>query len=88
MNPDIVLNKTGTIRRSIQRIMEEYEGKDAAKLVLRRTTEPQSKAMVDFRKIAIHDYQTVQIGIVKTMIDKHLSDFTDFAKKLKDYMSR
>ncbi|WP_042205592.1 type VII toxin-antitoxin system HepT family RNase toxin [Paenibacillus durus] len=46
------------------------------------------KAMVGFRNIAVHDYQAVQIEIVKTIIDKHLTDFTDFTKKLKEYMSR
>jgi uncharacterized protein YutE (UPF0331/DUF86 family) len=32
------------------------------------------KAMVGFRNIAVHDYQAVQVEIVKAIIEKHLVD--------------
>jgi uncharacterized protein YutE (UPF0331/DUF86 family) len=37
------------------------------------------KAMVGFRNIAVHNYQAVNLEIVKTIIEDHLSDFSDFA---------
>lgn len=37
------------------------------------------KAMVGFRNIAVHDYQTVNLNIVKEIIEKHLKDLKSFA---------
>ena len=36
------------------------------------------KAMVGFRNIAVHNYQTVDLGIVQGIIDKNLADFLKF----------
>lgn len=36
------------------------------------------KAMVGFRNIAVHDYQSVNVNILKNIIQKHLSDFDEF----------
>jgi uncharacterized protein YutE (UPF0331/DUF86 family) len=36
------------------------------------------KRMVGFRNIAVHDYQAIQIDIVKAIIDKRLGDFDEF----------
>jgi uncharacterized protein YutE (UPF0331/DUF86 family) len=36
------------------------------------------KAMVGFRNIAAHDYRSVQIPIVQSIIDNHLDDFHQF----------
>lgn len=33
---------------------------------------------VGFRNIAIHDYQAINIEIVKTILVKHLKDLEDF----------
>ena len=38
------------------------------------------KAMVGFRNIAVHDYQTVNLDIVKEIIEKHLKDLKNFAE--------
>lgn len=38
------------------------------------------KGMVGFRNIAIHDYQAINLDIVKNIIDHHLQDFTKFAE--------
>jgi uncharacterized protein YutE (UPF0331/DUF86 family) len=38
------------------------------------------KAMADFRNIAVHDYQTVNLEIVKQIIEKHLLDLKDFVQ--------
>ena len=40
------------------------------------------KAMVGFRNIAVHDYQTINIDILKSILDEHLSDFTDYTKQI------
>lgn len=38
------------------------------------------KAMVGFRNIAVHDYQSVNLNIVQQIIEKHLKDLKDFTK--------
>ena len=43
------------------------------------------KAMVGFRNIAVHDYQTLSLDILQQIIDKHLEDFTDFTKQILKY---
>jgi uncharacterized protein YutE (UPF0331/DUF86 family) len=135
LNEDILLNKTETILRCIQRIHEEYAGDDANLhnytkqdsiiLNLQRACEacidlamhiisekqwgiPQNsrdaftflqehkvideqmsthlKAMVGFRNIAVHDYRTIQITIVQSIINYHLVNFSDFTQTIRQYM--
>lgn len=38
------------------------------------------KNMVGFRSIAVHDYQTIQLSILQSIIEKHLDDFAKFTK--------
>ncbi|MEH6490664.1 type VII toxin-antitoxin system HepT family RNase toxin [Halopseudomonas sp.] len=38
--------------------------------------------MVGFRNIAVHDYQTLQLPIVVSVITRHLSDFTEYSQQL------
>lgn len=40
------------------------------------------KAMVGFRNIAVHDYQSVNLDIVRQIIEKHLNNFKLFAKEI------
>lgn len=37
------------------------------------------QAMVGFRNIAVHDYQRLNIDIVRAIVETRLDDFTDFA---------
>lgn len=37
------------------------------------------KAMVGFRNIAVHDYQKMNLEILREIIDKHLNDLINFA---------
>lgn len=37
-------------------------------------------AMVGFRNVAVHDYQELNLDIVKQIVEKHLDDFLNFAK--------
>lgn len=43
------------------------------------------KAMVGFRNIAVHDYQTINLNILEQIVEKHLDDFTDFTKQILKY---
>ena len=40
------------------------------------------KRMVGFRNIAVHDYQTLQLPITISIIEKHLDEFLDYSKSL------
>ncbi len=40
------------------------------------------KSMVGFRNIAVHDYQKINLDIVKQIIEKHLKDLKDFAERI------
>ena len=40
------------------------------------------KAMVGFRNIAVHNYQAVNIEIIRDVIEKHLEDFSDFVYEI------
>lgn len=39
-------------------------------------------SMVGFRNIAIHDYQTVNLEIVKEVIEKHIYDLKKFSEHM------
>jgi uncharacterized protein YutE (UPF0331/DUF86 family) len=131
LTKDILLNKTETIRRCVERITQEYQGieanlhnytkQDSIILNLQRACEasidlalhiisekklgiPQSsrdafdyllkqqiinedlasrlKAMVGFRNIAVHDYQAIQIPILKSILEFHLSDFETYIQQI------
>ena len=43
------------------------------------------KAMVGFRNIAVHDYQEINLDIVKLIIEKHLDDYKEFTKQVLSY---
>ncbi|WMJ79352.1 DUF86 domain-containing protein [Clostridium sp. MB40-C1] len=38
------------------------------------------KGMVGFRNIAVHNYQAVNLGIIKEIIEKHLTDLKEFTE--------
>lgn len=40
------------------------------------------KAMVGFRNIAVHDYQSINLGILQKVIENHLQDFEHFTNRL------
>lgn len=41
------------------------------------------KPMVGFRNIAVHDYQNVNMKVVQSIIEQHLSDFEEFTSAIK-----
>ncbi|MBP2031339.1 uncharacterized protein YutE (UPF0331/DUF86 family) [Clostridium algifaecis] len=44
------------------------------------------KSMVGFRNIAVHDYQTVNLDIVREVIEKHIYDLEKFSKNMLDIL--
>ncbi|MEH7454660.1 type VII toxin-antitoxin system HepT family RNase toxin [Gottfriedia acidiceleris] len=40
------------------------------------------KAMIGFRNIAVHDYQSVNLDIVEKIIENHLGDFKQFTQHI------
>ncbi len=126
---DVILNKTTTIERCVNRIHEVYEGnpdnlkdftkQDSIILNIQRACEasidlamhivserklglPKASRegfkflqeaglinanlaktlmnMVGFRNIAVHDYQTLELDILESILNKHINDFKDFTK--------
>lgn len=53
-----------------------------AALIIDENTAKRLKAMVGFRNIAVHDYQTVNIDILQQIVVNHLGDFTDYTKQI------
>ncbi|MEC0276173.1 type VII toxin-antitoxin system HepT family RNase toxin [Peribacillus frigoritolerans] len=51
-------------------------------LIIDENTVKRLKAMVGFRNIAVHDYQTVNIVILQQIVENHLGDFTDYTKQI------
>lgn len=132
MSDDVILNKISGIEHCLNRIKEEYEGKedqfrsnftvqDSILLNLQRACEssinlanyiikknklglPQNsresfeilaqakiidsmlsdkmKRMVGFRNVAIHEYHTLSMNIVESIIQRNLNDFRLFTKKI------
>ncbi|GGI96853.1 hypothetical protein GCM10010885_03100 [Alicyclobacillus cellulosilyticus] len=50
--------------------------------IIDETTCRRMKAMVGFRNIAIHDYQSIDIDVVQTIIEKHLTDFQTYCDQV------
>lgn len=51
-------------------------------IIIDENTAKRLKAMVGFRNIAVHDYQTVNIDILQQIVENHLGDFTDYTKQI------
>ncbi|AZB42051.1 DUF86 domain-containing protein [Bacillus sp. FJAT-42376] len=50
--------------------------------IIESQTASRMKAMVGFRNIAVHDYQTINLDILQQIIINHLDDFTDYTKQI------
>lgn len=46
--------------------------------VLSQTISDKMKKMVGFRNIAVHDYQDIDVAILRAVVAHHLKDFEDF----------
>lgn len=131
MADDVLVNKSATIERCVQRVQDEYADdernlydditrQDAIIFNIQRACQaaidlamhvvrlhdlgpPQESRdafallveaelidgdlgdrlmrMVGFRNIAVHEYQKLNLDIVKAIIEEHLTDFTHFAEQ-------
>jgi len=50
--------------------------------VIDQNTYKKMSAIVGFRNIAIHEYQTINLDILKTIIEKELKDFLAFSEQI------
>jgi len=48
-----------------------------------KETSQHMQAMVGFRNIAVHDYQRLNMAIVHSILDKHLTDFQEFIETMR-----
>lgn len=48
--------------------------------IIDKQLEKRLKAMIGFRNIAVHNYQTLNLSIVQEVIEKHLPDLKEFAQ--------
>lgn len=46
------------------------------------------KAMVGFENIAVHDYQAINLEILKNIIEKDLSDFLEFTDAVLNFLQK
>jgi uncharacterized protein YutE (UPF0331/DUF86 family) len=49
--------------------------------ILTEGTSKQMRAMVGFRNIAVHNYQTLEIEVLQAIIQQHLGDFDRFLEE-------
>ena len=50
--------------------------------VLTPATAARMRAMVGFRNVAVHQYQLLDQGILRSVVEKHLGDFADLCREL------
>ena len=50
--------------------------------VLTPATASRMRAMVGFRNVAVHQYQVLDHGILRAVVEKHLGDFADLCREL------
>ena len=53
--------------------------------IIDETIAKRLKAMVGFRNIAVHDYQTINLDILEKIVNNHLGDFTDYTKQILSF---
>jgi uncharacterized protein YutE (UPF0331/DUF86 family) len=70
-----------------QNLGAPQSSRDLFLLLIQNQIIPQSlgenlQNMVSFRNIAVHDYASLNLDIVVSIIENHLTDFTDFTSTL------
>ena len=64
-----------------QQSRDAFAALEENKLIDANTSE-RMQAMIGFRNIVVHNYQTLSLPIVRAILEQHLSDFEDFANFL------
>lgn len=57
----------------------------AQQKVLQANVADQLKKSVDFRNIAVHNYEAINWQIVHSIVSEHLQDFTEFARAVAQW---
>lgn len=68
-----------------QNSRDAFEILEANGLITKQTAK-NLKPMVGFRNIAVHDYQAINLDIIKIIIEKHLGDFKEFIYEVNKLM--
>lgn len=66
---------------------EAFDLLEEKKVVLKELAK-RLKAMVGFRNIAVHDYQAINLEILKNIIEKDLSDFLEFKDAVLNFLQK
>ena len=56
--------------------------------VLDQNTNKKMSAIVGFRNIAIHEYQTINLDILKNIIENELKDFLAFSEQIISFLKK
>ncbi|NGX28740.1 MAG: hypothetical protein K940chlam1_00926 [Candidatus Anoxychlamydiales bacterium] len=56
--------------------------------IISKSLSQRLQKMVGFRNIAVHDYKSLNLAIVKSIIEKNLNDFLDFTKLILEKYSK
>ncbi|MFD5853484.1 DUF86 domain-containing protein [Cytobacillus pseudoceanisediminis] len=76
----VAVNKLGLPQQSRDAFtLLEAEG------ILSSPLSDKMKAMVGFRNIAVHDYQEINLVILRKILDDHLVDFFEYTKTILMY---
>ena len=61
--------------RDVFAILEKHQ-------LISSKTSKQMQAMVGFRNIAVHEYQKLNLAIIHSILENHLTDFQDFIESI------
>ncbi|NGX32628.1 MAG: hypothetical protein K1060chlam4_00678 [Candidatus Anoxychlamydiales bacterium] len=79
----IRLNNLGVPQKTRDVFVFLEEGK-----IISQDLSKRLQKMVGFRNIAVHDYKSLNLAIVKSIIEKQLGDFLEFTKLVLEKFSR
>ena len=79
---DLAMHETRILKLGIPRQTREAFDLLAGAGVLDAALSGRMKAMVGFRNIAVHDYQALDLRIVRAIVEERLDDFHAFVKAM------
>lgn len=56
--------------------------------IISKETADKLKKMVGFRNIAIHEYQNLNINILRSIIENNLDDFLEYNREIIDFLKK
>jgi uncharacterized protein YutE (UPF0331/DUF86 family) len=76
----------------IQKLGIPQQSRDAFEMlynagIVERELKLYLQAMVGFRNVAVHDYRTLNLAVVKSILENRLYDFRAFARVLLSYQN-